>query len=335
MQTTFTLALNSFRAQFKADGSACAIITDNAVQLYAFEHPSGRREFAEDLGSRVNNAVFSADGHWVAASGGERLAVWDLAHAGPGALVTNGADTRLYFSSQGELFGSRDDHCFRWHLKESSAKDIPPRVECVRLGAAEEIASLCLVSNQLIFTGPQGTCVSAPEPPAQAEQRWVETVRGIGGASPDARWLGIYQPYSSRLYVYQLPGLETVATLTNRANISGFDFSPSGEELAVGSIQGVELWNTATWTRTRVLTNSLNLLYTPDGRSCWVTRDFRRAELCDARSLEVLLPLPPGMHPLAVSPDGRYLAASTEGRRLQLWDITQITATLKELGLEW
>ena len=335
MQAAFTLGLNSFRAQFKTDASECAVITDTAVQRYAFEHPSGRREFPEDLGPRLHNAAFSADGHWVAASGTERLGVWDLTHAGPGALVTNGADARLFFSSQGELFASRDDHCFRWHLIAAGDERTPPQLESRRLGSAEELASLCLVSNQLIFTGPHGTRVMAPDTPVEAEPGWVETVRGIGAVSPDARWVGIYQPYSTRLHVYRLPGLEKVVTLTNRAFISGLDFSPSGDELAVDSFRGVELWKTATWTRADVLTNSLNLFYAPDGRSCWITRDSRTSELRDARSLELLLPLPPGTIPLAVSPDGRYLAASTDARRLQLWDLAGVKATLKELGLEW
>lgn len=335
MQTAFTIGLNSFRAQFNGNGSECAVITDTGVQLYAFEHPDAPHEFAGDLGPRLRSAAFSPDGRWLAASGAERLGLWDLTRPETGALVTNGANARLFFSAQGELFASRDDDCFRWRISAAADFVAPPSLEPQPLTRPQGFTSLCLVSNEICFTARRGTCLHFPAKDGENEDSWVSTKPGINGASPDARWLCIYQPYSPRLYLYQLPGLEAVATLTNRAYVSGIDFSPSGDELAVASLRGVELWNTTTWTRARVLTNSLNLLYTPDGRSCWVSRDSRTSELCDVRTLESRLPLPPGTLPLAVSPDGRYVAATTDGRRLQVWDLQKVKALLNELSLGW
>jgi WD40 repeat protein len=335
MQTAFTLGLNSFRAQFKADGSEWAVITDTTVQLYAFEHPEGSREFAGDLGPRMRSAAFSSDSHWVAASGAERLGLWDLSRPDTGVLVTNGADARLFFSPQGDLFASRDDNCFRWSIIPSEAGAAPPKLNPNSLIRPQDFTSLCLVSNEICFTTKRGTRLELLAEGGEDDNPWLATKPGINGISPDARWLCIYQPYGVRLYLYRMPELEPVAILTNRAYISRVDFSPSGDELAVASLRGVDIWNTATWTRTRVLTNAVTVLYTPDGTSCWVTRDSRTSELRDARTLELRLPLPPGTVPLAVSPDGRFVAASMDGRRLQVWDLLQVKTLLNELGLGW
>jgi hypothetical protein len=101
-------------------------------------------------------------------------------------------------------------------------------------------------------------------------------------------------------------------------------------------IRGVELWSTDTWERTRALTNFTRpFLYAPDGRGLWLTKDLREAGLYDARTLGPRLLLPPGMLPLAVSADGRYLAVSVEAQRLQVWDLAELRKQFRELGLDW
>ena len=122
---------------------------------------------------------------------------------------------------------------------------------------------------------------------------------------------------------------------TNASNVGSFQFSPSGSELAVPCRSGVEFWNTATWQRTRAVTNLNNQLYSADGRTMWLTQEYRAGGLYDARTLELLLPLPIGTYPLAVSPDGRRLAVSMNLRRLQVWDLAEVRQQLAKLGLSW
>src|SRR5262249_27472632 len=138
------------------------------------------------------------------------------------------------------------------------------------------------------------------------------------------------------LFIYRLPGLERVAKLTHPANISHFEFSPLGDEVAIWSSRGgVEFWSTTTWERTRALTNFTGLLYAADARSFWLMKDSRTAARYDARTLEPLLLLPSGMLPLALSPDGRHLAMSVNAQRLQVWDLVEVRHQLRELGLGW
>ena len=79
----------------------------------------------------------------------------------------------------------------------------------------------------------------------------------------------------------------------------------------------------------------ISLLYTPDEKTVWLTHDFRASGLYDARTMEALLPLPPGSFPLALTPDGRFLAVRLDGRRLQVWDLVEARARLRELGVDW
>lgn len=182
---------------------------------------------------------------------------------------------------------------------------------------------------------------AADHAPAEIEagsQRWTPTQPGINGVSPDGRWLGIYRSFGTSLYVYRLPGMERVAKLTQATSFGDFEFSPRGDEVAICSLRTstrVDFWNTTTWEPTRTLTNFGRLLYTPDARALWLTKDQRTAGLYDALTLEPLLLLPAGTLPLALSPDGGRVAMSVDAQRLQVWDLAALREQFRVLGLDW
>jgi len=340
MRRAFTIGLDSYQARFRSDGQECALLTRSGVQLHAFERPTGHREFAEDPGPRLRHATFSPDGRWLAASAGKRLGLWDLVGGGPGALAEEGFDASCFFTADGrELFASRGSEptkdCFRWRYSSATNADAPPGLERVPFRKPDGFSSLSLRSNCVVVTAATGSQVLAPEAAQTASERWVRTAEGLNGVSPDGRWLALYRPFSSSLYVYRLPGLERVAELTHPGSIGEVQFSPRDGELAVASRWGVELWSTRTWERTRALTNFTRILYAPDARTVWLTKDYRAAGLYDARTLEPLLMLPAGMLPLALSPDGLKVAVSVDMRRLQVWDLTALRAELAKLELDW
>jgi hypothetical protein len=97
----------------------------------------------------------------------------------------------------------------------------------------------------------------------------------------------------------------------------------------------IEFWSTATWQRTRVLTNFMGLLYAPMQHGWWLTSDYRSAGLYSSRTREPLLPLPTGTLPLAVSPDGRHVAVSVDAQKLQVWDLIELRRNFRELGIDW
>jgi len=337
----FTASLNSDRIQFSGDGRRCAALTQTSLQLLAFERPTAHREFAEDLSVRLRQARISPDGRWLAASDTKRTGVWDLLSGGPGVIETNAYDTHFYFTPDGrELFGSRgnqgDNAGFRWRLTPATNSAAPPELTRLPLFIPRGFTFLGVVSNSIVMTGSKGSQILGPEEVETGSERWAPTIPGVNGVSPDGRWLGIFRPFGTALYVYRLPGLEEVAKLTQP--LGDFQFSPRGDEVAITSLRDGTLaafWNTATWQRTRTLTNFGRVLYTPDARVLWLTKDQRNAGLYDARTLEPLLLLPTGMLPLALSADGQRVAVSVDAQRLQLWDLAALREQFRELGLDW
>jgi serine/threonine protein kinase/WD40 repeat protein len=337
----FTIGLNSFNLQFSADGRRCATLMQSGAKLHTFERPAALREFAEDLGTRMWVATFSSDCRWLAASGDKRGAVWDLASGGPGAVDPQAYHTRLLFAPDGnEVFGSRsiqgDTACFRWRLAGATNPQAPPELTRLALQRPAGFTSLSLISNSVVMVGSHGAQVLAPDRYDSNGVPWKPAIAGVSGASADNRWIGIYRPFGATLHIHRTPGLEKVAELTHPAPFTEFVFSPHGNEVAISSNPaGVEFWSTATWQRTRVLTNFIRVLYSADASSLWLTRDFRTAGLYDARTLEPLLMLPTGMLPLALSPDGRRLAVSVDAQRLQLWDLEGLREEFRKIGLNW
>jgi WD40 repeat protein len=344
MRRAFTVGLDSYRLQFRADGRQCAIwqvypdVPEVRMQLHTFERPALHREFAEDLGGHHNFAAFSPDGRWLAASGGERWVVWDRHRAGPGATMKGIIETRVNFAANGELFVNPRDACFRWRVRPGTNAAAPPELERLDLPQPPGLLSVCLLSNSVVFTGTRGSRLATYDqlPSRQSKEPvWARTVAGLNGASPDERWLGMFRPYSPHLYIHRLPGLERVAKLTNEVRISGFEFSPLGDEVAVSSRAGVDFWSTTNWQQTRHLTNFTGLLYSSDARTFWLWTAYRTAGLYAAGTAQPLLPLPPNTLPLALSPDGAHLAVGVDSRRVQVWDLVELRQRLRELGLDW
>ena len=92
----------------------------------------------------------------------------------------------------------------------------------------------------------------------------------MNGSSADGRWLAIFQAFDHVIRIYGLPDFKPVADLTNDQAIRSFEFSPSGDTLAVNGASEVELWNTTTWQRTDTLTNFMNLLFSPNSSATWL-----------------------------------------------------------------
>jgi len=337
----FTARLNTHLMQFSGDGRRCAALTHTSVQLLTFERPIAHREFAENLGVDLRLATISSDGRWLAAAGDKRAGVWDLSSKGPGVLETNAYETYFYFTPDGrELFGSRraqrDEACFRWQLTPATNPAAPPGLTRLPLRAPKGVTSLCLASNAVVMTGTNGSQLLVPEEMEEGSERRAPTIPGVNSLSPDGRWLGVFRPYGASLYIYRLPDFEQIARLTRPTYFRYFHFSPVGDEVAITSDRtGVEFWSTTTWERTRSLTNFIGLLYAPDARALWLTKNLRTAGLYDARTLEPLLLLPNGMIPLALSADGQRVAVSVDAQRLQLWDLIEVRLRLRELGLDW
>jgi WD40 repeat protein len=337
MQRAFTVPLGSYDLRFRADGRECAIAieTPRRVLVHALESPAAHREFTEDLGVRLRSAAFSTDGRWLAASAAGRSGVWDLNNTAAGAMAKGGDQARVGFSASGELFVQRAGECSRWLVIPGTNASAPPRLEQLTLDVTNGFVSLSLLADSVVMTTSNGSQVAVLDRHNGQSNEWKRTANGRNTVSPDGRWLAVHPSYRMELGIYHLPDLQLTAVLTNEFRIGPFQFSPRSDEIAAASQHGIEFWSTTTWQRTRVVTNFTDILYAPDGRSFWLTKDYDTAGLYDSETLEPLLPLPGGTLPLAVSPDGRRLAVSVDMRRLQVWDLGELREHLRKSGLDW
>ncbi len=337
LQRAFTIGINSSLARFRRDGRQCVIYTPDRTLLYEFQPPTSHRQFPDELGRWLAYGAFSPDGQWLAASGGEFLAVWDLLHPGPAALIPSDRDRVPLFSPQGsELYAYWEDSLTRWQISRSPQQ--APQLTQLPLLVPSRLRGVSIVSNELVLTCMDGVRFM-PLGNTEAEQvRHLNKAGGWSSTSPDGRWLGLRAPKVSMMRVYHLPEVEHAAWLTNRAHVWTFAFSPRGDELAVATLAGLEFYDTATWKRTRELSipceRQASILFAPDGETFWFSCDARTSALRDTRTLAVLLPLPAGYLPLALSPDGRYLAASVNMQRVQVWDLDDTREHFRRLGLD-
>jgi WD40 repeat protein len=341
LRRAFTVGLDSYKIQFRADSRQCAIVhwgnaqTIVHLQLHTLESPTLCREFAGDIGGGRNSAAFSPDGRWLVASGAERLMVWNSTGDEAGAEISvRFTAMSVRFAPNGDLFAFRPGECSRWRMS-AGTNGVAPALEPLALFQPAGFESLFPTLDGVVFTTARGSKLVGYDQLASEQNDWKPTPTHPFGVSPDGRWLGMYRPYTPYVYIYRLPEFERVAKLTNQARVGAPQFSPLGDELAVPGRTGIEFWSTTNWQHTRHLTNGTDILYSPDARTFWLWTAFRTAGLYDARTAELLLPLPPGTHPLALSPDQRHLAVSVDARRVQVWDLAEVRGRLRELGLDW
>ncbi len=341
LRRSLTIGLQAEIIKPSRNGQHYAVMTRSGLRVYRFAPPECVRLFPEDLGERLMRGTFSADGHWLAASAARGLGLWNLTTNNPGVTLAEGYAAYPSLSSDGtELLASRvtgnDVASFRWHL-QTSAINPSPILERLPLFQPKGFCFFSQHSNTVAVTTEQGSQWLPVNQLETAPARWQPTAVGMNKVSPDGRWLAINAPWSERVHVYQLPALNPVARLRHLGNVAGFVFSPDGEQLALASLKGVQLWRTRDWKLVRTLPDFTGILFQPGSHppALWLMKDFRTAGLYEADTLELLLPLPNGLYPLAISPDGNRLAISADLRRLQLWDLNGLRQKLREMGMDW
>jgi hypothetical protein len=78
-----------------------------------------------------------------------------------------------------------------------------------------------------------------------------------------------------------------------------------------------------------------HLAFSPDHRLLLCVENSQAASICDALTLETIMPMPVWSHPMGLSPDGRWLVVRVAGRRDQLWDFALLRTRFRELGMDW
>ena len=203
--------------------------------------------------------------------------------------------------------------------------------------SGRRLYSAFVYSNDLVITGGGGVELVALTNVATGPGQLYLDAAAFGIASPDGRWMIKRSEWENALGVNEMPLPHYYKGIVTGADVMNVAFTPRGDQLAVATRAGLEFYDATTWERAGLLPMPMDryasLMFAPDGRGLWVSRDSRSAGLYDRRTLNEVLPMPTGTLPLALSPDGRNLAVSVEARRLQVWDLVELRRQFRDLGV--
>lgn len=333
-QRAFAIAARSAQIQFAGAGTHCAILTRSSLLLHELVPPPACRELPADLGATVRRAAFSPDGRWLAAGGLNALGVWDLSGDTPPAVAAMTEHATPFFSPDSrELFAYNLERLGRWRLEGGA--DSPPRLRELPVPETGRVHSGQFSGQSLILAANAGLLVYPSADEARREVLGIFSVHA--SISFGGKWLVATR--ADRMNVYTFRPWSLFKYIPVDSEILDHCFSPSDNELAIATASGVSFVDARDWTTQRRLPAALDrharILFAPDSRSFWLAHDARTAALHDTRTLALLLPLTPGVLPLAISPDGSRLLVSIDSRRLQLWNWTKLCRELEELGLGW
>jgi WD40 repeat protein len=349
MERVLTLSLSGSHLQFRADGGECAVRTPGGVQRFSFDRPSAMRELDALAIERLYRGAFSPDGRWLAITGRDRLGLWEWASAteplvqtyvdGPPGPVAFEPELPVPFFApdSAELCAYWNNGLGYWRFPHATNARL--QLERVPINLSRRLYSAMFHSNDLILTGGGGVEFIARTNITAGKGKLHNTGAGFGCFSRRGRWFALRYPLDPMVDLFRAPKLAGGIRFTTDAQVMTLDFNPNEDELAVATVTGLEFHGPPNWECSRRLPMTMDryahLLFAPDGRTLWVARDTRSAGLYDALTLELLLPLPTGTVPLALSPDGRHLAVSVETRRVQVWDLTVLRDQFQQLGLNW
>jgi WD40 repeat protein/predicted Ser/Thr protein kinase len=335
----FSIMLRSAELQCHAREPRCAVMTSSGVQLYTMEQSTTHRELVGQLGGGLRSGTFSPDGRWLAVGGAGRLGVWDWRADAPAAFPFDVEHATAFFSpDSSELFAFWPEELVRWRIEPGGSDSVsPPRLTHLAAPQTGRVYSGAFQGEDLVLgtaTGPQIFPRGDVTRPPVCPQNTGST---LGQLSPDNRVLAVSKGWWMQFF--DLKPWHGRGIVDIGARILNHQFTATGDELAVATATGLTFLETNRWTTQRTfpvaLDGNMQLLFTPDRRGFWLARDTREAALHDLSTFEALLPLPRGVSPLALDPSGRYLAASVDGRHVQVCDLEAIRKELRALNLDW
>lgn len=325
--------------QYQADGTRVAFVTPEGLEFYRPVFSSPMRELVGDVGHRVRDAAFSPDGRLLAASGLQRLGIWDLRNNLPPIFPLEEEHARPLFSPAGdELCAHSRRKLYRWRLgSEPDPHRFGALLTPLKVPEVSRIYSSQFNGKDLIVGAENGVITLPWTFPSAAPIVSPPAGAFFGELSPQGDLI-VARRYRE-LDCYQLTPWKRVRSVGLSSDLVSHCFVPDGSEIAAAARKGITFLDSRTGQVNRTFPASLSesgdLLFEPDGRAFWLTRDEREAGLHDRQTFAPLLRLPLGWIPRALSTDGRWLAITLQAERLQVWDLWMLRHELQELGVDW
>lgn len=306
--------------------------TNTQFAVWRRGNPEPLLQFAHARSNMLGAFSISADGERAAALSGKDVVVWELdplCELGRFAAEDH-AFCAVALSSNGRLLAIRDAYgnLHTRNLETGDHKRYSPR-KAPRDGAHE--------FGDLLFSPDDRTVADAwVETPGRIwrlDRQPVEPIE-LSARSPGTYRYQSFSPDASRLLVGDVGGnvwlldAQTGQTLSSfiTERVSSVDFSPNAENIWTSSYGSLRLWEATGGAGVRTIPipgESLHtLVATPDG-SAWLCAGalgrIHRVEPGGGLQSSAPLPTPALTASLALSPDGRWIAAGTFADAAYFW----------------
>jgi WD40 repeat protein len=216
-----------------------------------------------------------------------------------------------------------------------------PKYEAIIIDPNYPISSIAYMADGSLMALGMGNKTIVLVDPATGKQIGNPLIGARGGVtsvafSPDGHTLAAGD-WNARVLVWDLQYWPLKHNLIGHSGVASFvSFSPDSRMLASAGVDGIRLWDSATW---QPLGQPLEmpapagpLAFSPDGKILACGAGDQQVYLWDTvtgkRLGEPLSGHPSGFYDLAISPDGKWLVAGGSDDRLTLWD-------LETLSLVW
>jgi serine/threonine protein kinase/WD40 repeat protein len=296
--------------------------------------------------------AFAPDNRLLASASMDGVLLWDAAAARQIGRVPSGPGYELAFAAHGqELLTSGPDGVMRWPIvrdRGGRAVRVGPGT-VLRATAADPLLPHIDVDHtaRLLLRGSGDGAVDLVPlaEPAKARRLGIHTKHFAVALSPDGRWAVSTGHHGDSTRVWDAAQAALVHRLPDADEYCFARFSRDGRTLITGDRARIRFWEVGSWKLKATRScdpRSLfcHVAFSRDGKLLALCPGRNRIELCDAATLrrQASLETPAGpvsLTGLCLSPDGTWLAATTDDNVIALWHLRQIRQELASLNLDW
>ncbi len=316
-----------------------------------YEAAAGFARLTLPLGNsdRILGVDFSPDGRWLAGTTTEGVHLWNRHTSEHAAFVVLTNTQRAAFLTNSQsLLVSTSQGLYQTQLTPGAGDGDATLTEPEVLPGTEGRGfwlGFITQGHRRWFATAAPTRIAAVDLDATStlKQYLWRGPRRAATISPDGRFIATSAWKGGGTHVWDTQLGRRIATLGDEGGLAWF--SPDGRQLAVGASTEFLFYDAATWQCSarleRDVVSALSgiLAFSSDGRRIALTHGIRQAQLLSADAKAVLAnlnaPHPERITELSFSPDGKHLAAATDNREIQLWDLDRLQQELAGLGLGW